>query len=345
MKKVLLILLLCVASLRSFAAAPEFKGPVAPPDYGWMKHAGVMFAPLPYNREPFRLISDEILMVRRLAYDKYTLSDVYEFRGKERGFQWDKIRRVLKRIDVLQAESPRWAVLQNYKNKNGRPPLTREIRKNKYDHISDKYGTGRNQSVPMYLPEDRLVPERYGRDGALIDVLSDADTSGMVRIKNLNVAGEWLVPQRYITPLADSVVFDKVIFVDRRNQNIATLERLDGIWYIRSMNPATTGLDLPPYQQATPLGIFVLQEKKEKMWFLVDGTDEIAGYSPMANRFCNGAYIHGVPVNLPAKDHIEYSWSLGTTPRSHMCVRNATSHATFVYDNFPVFATLIVIIE
>ena len=52
--------------------------------------------------------------------------------------------------------------------------------------------------------------------------------------------------------------------------------------------------------------------------------------------FTDGAYIHGVPVNAPRKTQIEYSPSLGTTPRSHMCVRNATSHAKFIYDWAPV---------
>jgi len=63
------------------------------------------------------------------------------------------------------------------------------------------------------------------------------------------------------------------------------------------------------------------------MYYVKDGTSEIAGYAPYASRFTNGAYIHGVPVQYPHKNIIEYSPSLGTTPRSHMCVRNASSHA------------------
>lgn len=55
------------------------------------------------------------------------------------------------------------------------------------------------------------------------------------------------------------------------------------------------------------------------MIYLVDGSKETGGFAPYANRFTNGAYIHGVPVNAPRKSLIEYSPSLGTTPRSHMC--------------------------
>ena len=89
----------------------------------------------------------------------------------------------------------------------------------------------------------------------------------------------------------------------------------------------------------------VVQEKKVKMVFLKDGSKETGGYAPYASRFTDGAYIHGVPVNAPRKTQIEYSPSFGTTPRSHMCVRNATSHAKFIYDWAPVNETIIFVLE
>lgn len=70
-------------------------------------------------------------------------------------------------------------------------------------------------------------------------------------------------------------------------------------------------------------------------------TTETGGFAPYASRFTNGGYIHGVPVNAPRKTLIEFSPSLGTTPRSHMCVRNATSHAKFIYDWAPIEETLV----
>ena len=134
--------------------------------------------------------------------------------------------------------------------------------------------------------------------------------------------------------------------MDRLDQNITTLERVsEGEWKIRSINPATTGLHNPPYGMETPLGMFLIEQKKEKMLFLKDGSSEVCGYAPYASRFTNGAYIHGVPVNVPRTAMIEYSWSLGTTPRSHMCVRNATSHAKFVFDWAPLYRSLVVVIE
>ena len=111
--------------------------------------------------------------------------------------------------------------------------------------------------------------------------------------------------------------FSKVIFVDRTDQNIATLEKVGTVWYVRSMNPATTGLHNPPYQQETPLGVYVIQEHKPKMYYLRDGSSEIAGFAPWASRFTRGGYIHGVPLNNPKateKNYIEFSPTLGTTP-------------------------------
>lgn len=59
-------------------------------------------------------------------------------------------------------------------------------------------------------------------------------------------------------------------------------------------NPATTGMHAPPYAQETPLGMYLLQQKKTRMVFLKDGSAETGGYAPYASRFTNGAYIHGV---------------------------------------------------
>ena len=94
-----------------------------------------------------------------------------------------------------------------------------------------------------------------------------------------------------------------------------------------------------------PTEVSIGSHKKVKMVFLIDGSKETGGYAPYASRFTDGAYIHGVPVNAPRKTQIEYSPSLGTTPRSHMCVRNATSHAKFIYDWAPVNETIIFVLE
>ena len=47
---------------------------------------------------------------------------------------------------------------------------------------------------------------------------------------------EWMIPKKYVKVIGDTIVFNKAIFVDRHNQNIAALERsgeraMDGSQY------------------------------------------------------------------------------------------------------------------
>ena len=249
-------------------------------------------------------------------------------------------------MESIQREPSQWAILQNYKNRNGEAPLVKVFKRDAYKRVSDTLGVERYQSVPLYLLTDTVIPEIYGRDGSLVRIKAMDEDSKFARIQTVyDGEEEWYAPKKYIKQIGDTVVFDKAIFVDRHNQNIATLEHVGSKWLVRSMNPATTGQHRPPYAQETPLGMYVLQEKKSRMIYLVDGSKETGGFAPYANRFTNGAYIHGVPVNAPRKSLIEYSPSLGTTPRSHMCVRNATSHAQFVYDWAPVNKTIVFVLE
>ena len=285
----------------------------------------------------------EIVIEKELLYDQHTLADTYPYKDTTRVFQWGKIKERLRLLDSIQQKPARWAILQNYRNKNGEAPLVRKFHRDAYKRVSDTLGIERYQSVPLYLPEDTLTAERYGRDGDLVKLLEEGDR--LSRIQTIYTDGEWLIPKKYVKPIADKVTFNKAICVDVTNQNIATLEHIGSKWLVRSMNPATTGQHRPPYAQETPLGMFVVQEKKARMIYLVDGSKETGGFAPYASRFTNGGYIHGVPVNAPRKSLIEYSPTLGTTPRSHMCVRNATSHAKFVYDWAPVNETIVFVFD
>lgn len=293
---------------------------------------------------PAPVTAEDITLEKDLTYDKYTLEDEYPYKDTTRCFQWDKIKERLALIENLRKEKAEWYVLQNYKNRNGEAPLVKKYSRGIYKRIIDTLGVERYQSVPLYLPQDTVTPEIYGRDGSLVRY--SGRSGSFIKIQPIFSGGEWLIPEKYLKHLPDTAHFGYAIFVDRTNQNITTVERTGrNKWSIRSMNPATTGQKRPPYAQPTPLGMFILQEKKTKMIFLKDGSVETGGFAPYASRFHNGAYIHGVPTNSPATGIIEYSPSLGTTPRSHMCVRNATSHAKFIFDNAPVNECIIFVIE
>lgn len=290
------------------------------------------------------ITAEDIKITKELLYDKYTLDDVYPYKDTVRSIKWDAIKKCLAYVETMRPESGNWCIIQNYRNRNGEAPLVRSYVRNEYRRISDSLGIERYQSVPLYLLSDTVTPVRYGRDGTLASVIKKV--GGYYHVCQATFDDEWYVPERYVKILPDSTNFHHVIFVDRGDQNITTLERVaKAEWKVRSINPATTGRHLPPYAQETPLGMYLIQEKKQKMIFLKDGSSAVGGYAPYASRFTNGAYIHGVPVNVPATKMIEYSWSLGTVPRSHMCVRNATSHAKFVYDWAPVQESLVIVIE
>lgn len=293
---------------------------------------------LPQSIDP-----QEIIIEKALLYDKHTLDDKYPYKDTSRVFQWDKIRKRLALMDSIREVSVSWAILQNYKNRNGEAPLVRNYHRNEFKRIADSLGVERYQSVPLFLTNDSITPERYGRDGMLVKYLKEE--GNFIHAQTIDYAGEWKIPKKYIKRTHDSISFRRAIFVDVTNQNIATLEKADSKWLIRSMNPATTGMHKPPYMQETPLGMFIIQEKKPKMVYLVDGGKETGGFAPYASRFTNGGYIHGVPVNAPQTAIVEFSPSLGTTPRSHMCVRNATSHARFIYDWGPKEETMVFVFD
>ncbi|SFC39388.1 Lipoprotein-anchoring transpeptidase ErfK/SrfK [Parapedobacter composti] len=287
----------------------------------------------------------DIDLTKAIAFEKYALEDEYPYKDTVRVFQWEKIKEQLAYVENFQRGKKRYAILQNYKNRNGEAPVVANFVRNAYKRVSDTAGNERYQSAPLYEEGRHERPAIYGRDGSLVELLS-SDTIPMVKIAGISFEGTWEVPKRYVKTLGDSVQFDQVVVVDVTNQNICTIERTEPeSWRVLSMNPATTGVHKPPYSMETPLGIFVLQEKKPKMYYVKDGTSVIKGYAPHASRFNNGGYIHGVPTNHPEAPIIEYSATLGTIPRSHMCVRNASSHAKFIYDWAKTLQSLIIVID
>ncbi|MDM8337425.1 L,D-transpeptidase [Mediterranea massiliensis] len=332
----------CNGGKEAKVSPSEFVAPLT--DEAYADTQAVVPVPIPEALEIKPLTAEDILLTKDLLYDKYTLEDVYPYQDTVRSFKWDVMRKCLAFIENMQHDTVKWVVLQNYKNLNREAPLVRSYVRNAYKRVADTLGVERYQSVPLYLLTDTLTPERYGRDGTIAYLLGREGS--FCRVLPATFEEEWLAPERYLKPLADSTLFHHVVFVDRRDQNICTLEWTGrGEWKIRSMNPATTGRHAPPYAQETPLGMYLIQQKKTRMVFLKDGSTATGGYAPYASRFTNGAYIHGVPVNVPRTAMIEYSWSLGTTPRSHMCVRNATSHSKFIFDWAPTEQALVVVIE
>jgi len=296
-----------------------------------------------HNDKPKTIRPEDIVIKKDLLYKKYTLEDSYPYKDTIRNFQWKKIKEQLAFVENFQQTPSLYAVLQNYQNEKGEAPTIKNYKRDSYKRVSDSFNVERYQAAPLYdLATNKAV--RYGRDGWLVR-LQGADTLARIPIKGISFEGEYSVPKRYLRSIGDTVKFTIVNVVDVKNQNICTLEKVGNEWLVRSMNPATTGRHKPPHAQETPTGLFVVQEHKSKMFYYEDGTKTYGGFAPYATRFTAGAYIHGIPVNNPKDSIIEYSESLGTTAKSHMCVRNASSHAQFVYKRSKDLSALVIVID
>lgn len=287
-------------------------------------------------------IASGIRIEKSLLYNQHTLQDTYTYAKTARCFQWEKMAAKIDTLYRFQEIGTEFGALNNYKNRNGKPPVADSSRTDAYRVITDKYGVKRDQSIPFYRLDNLSIPECYGRDGMLVWILRD--TAEYLVIVPAFFSGVWLVPAKYVDRLSTRR-FRKIVVVDCMNQNAVTLEETDSAWLVRSMNPVTTGVQRPPFKRETPLGVYVIRTKLQKMPYLRDGGGGPGGFAPWASRFSGGAYLHGVPSAYPKTKIYEFSWSLGTSPRSHMCVRNATSHAKFIYDWAPVGEALVMVIN
>ncbi|OKY82214.1 MAG: hypothetical protein BHV63_07455 [Alistipes sp. 56_11] len=188
-------------------------------------------------------------IVKELSYTQHTLGDTYPYKDTERRFQWDKIGEWLSALEAAQQDSVTWVTLQNYKDRNGIAPEVQDPEINEYRSATDRYGVSRYQSIPLYGSQTGK-PARYSRDGALFLLLKDS--ADYVKVCSMLYDGAWYVPKDYVRTLPVHR-FSKVIFVDRTDQNIATLEKMGTVWYVRSMNPCDTGTQaedvLPPRRE------------------------------------------------------------------------------------------------
>lgn len=266
---------------------------------------------------------------------------VFHTLGEAREFQFVKM---WEGLNVLknEVEKNTAAYIANYKNRNGRAPLYKGKTK-------DIYGERSYQSAPAYIQPNTQAEFRYIADGTLVTVLEEDST--FYKIKTLNFEGEYWVPKKYVSFRNSIEELKKVVVVDRKNQNEGVFEFVDGKWHLISYSFSTTG-ENARYKMETPLGYYMAIETKPRFLYLDDVTKEIDGYAPYAIRFTGGAYIHGVPVNFKMVDGKrvdpgmkEYLFTIGTTPRSHKCVRNYTSHAKFLYDWIEIGKSAVIVIE
>ncbi len=280
-----------------------------------------------------------------------------------------QVNKVFDRIQALKKVTDQDGTVRvsNYKNRNGKPPLL----PSKKD--VDTFGNLRDQAAPAYLAADKSSSFRYAPDGTICQMLGTKGDFVQVYIPSFDEVR--FIPTKYIYGAkADQIKsLTQVAVVDRKYQNIMTLEYIDGHWTIVSLAFVSTG-KTGGYSDPTPVGDFMAIEKKRagkygigEFWYLADGADpgaedlKFSGYAPYAVRFTGGAYLHGLPksvsyttdpVTLESKLVMpgslvaeSYGTFLGVRPESHMCVRNYSSHAKFMWQWFKVGSGAVMVIE
>lgn len=258
-----------------------------------------------------------------------------------RSFQYEKMLQALKRGEESLKQG-KMTYISNYRNHHGMAPLY-------HGTEQDPDGGWRDQSAPGYINPSGTGDFRYLEDGTLVRFLGRQGE--LVHLRRVSDGTDFYVPKQYIPVESAVKAFEKVIVIDVTNQNEAVFENRQGTWYLLSRTLATTGAE-GAYHTPTPTGYFFVMEKRERFYYLKDGTDQVQGYAPYALRFAGGAYIHGVSTGYrihqgkPTDPGIrEYSKTVGTVPLSHKCVRNYTSHAKFLYDWYEPGKTEVIVID
>jgi len=261
--------------------------------------------------------------------------------GKTRNFRFDKM---LESINELKQQVTQGELhfISNYKNQNGAPPQEGDI-------AVDEHGYRVYHSAPAYEQADTDSNFRYIPDGMLVRMLGEVGEFYQVNVPTFG--RDYYIPKQYIDTDVTLNQLNHVVVVDRMQQNQASFELNENGIRLISYTLSTTGIP-GDFTYETTLGIYKAIEKKERFEYLKSGTQEIAGYAPYAIRFTGGAYIHGVPVAYEEQNGekidpglIEYMHTIGTFPRSSMCVRNFTSHAEFLYNWMDTKTGAVIVIE
>lgn len=248
--------------------------------------------------------------------------------GTPRSFRFDRMQDAIEELRE-QLEQGELHFISNYKFENGVPPQEGDI-------AVDEHGYRFYHSAPAYEEADTNSNYRYIPDGILVRVLEETDEFYHVNVPTFD--GDFYVPKQYIDPDETLSQLNHVIVVDRDQQNQASFELDENDLNLVSYTLSTTGIP-GDFSFETTLGSYKVIQVRDRFEYLQSGTQDIAGYAPFAIRFTGGAYIHGVPVAYEEEDGekvdpglIEYLHTIGTFPRSNMCVRNFTSHAEFLYN-------------
>lgn len=218
---------------------------------------------------------------------------------------------------------------------------------------------------------DNIMFNSYGEfvpsDGGAASMDNHSAESIQRAIEAYNQSGEDFAAKVYVPSFGESLWIESVfidmnrqmsggfgqaVVVDRANQNVGIFEYDNG-WKLISLSYVTTGKSSET-AVPTPLGFFMAIEEKDLFEYEEEGSTENAGFAPYAIRFSGGGYLHGIPMvyeydssgnRKPVYTYDEKILSIGTVPESHMCIRNYTSHALFMYEWVAIGSCSVIVFE
>ncbi|MDD4796650.1 MAG: L,D-transpeptidase family protein [Eubacteriales bacterium] len=286
-----------------------------------------------------------------VSWLKVTLDDgaqgyVNVANGDARAFRHGQAFALVKELEA-SADSPFTVRISNYRNANGRPPALAN------GASTDEYENRRDTGAGCYTtPDSSQAPVRYAPDGLLGRQYEQYN--GFTRVYFPSFGDYYWVPDKYVSTRSAVSDLTQAIVVDRKFQNLCMFERDDaGQWTLIAMNYVTTGKE-GGSSLKTPLGEFSAIERKHYFYYDNEGDDIVDGYALWAIRFSAGGYTHGVPTSSkqdPVTGEVyvggsaEGQSTLGTVPKSHMCIRNYTSFAKFMYDRTKIGNCAVIVFE
>lgn len=183
----------------------------------------------------------------------------------------------------------------------------------------------------------------YLGDRSLVAIESYENNFVKVSVPNRN---EFLYVKKsqfkYTRTTKFNSLIEKVVVVDRTNQNTQLYDYVGGEFLLTHSSQSTTGYNNNNNSYRTPRGYYIVSNVKPYMMYFDDPkkTDETkkTGRALYAVRFSGGYYLHGIPLKDELKGKARDTTRkrveaiLGSHPSSHGCVRNGDEDAKFIYD-------------
>lgn len=210
-------------------------------------------------------------------------------------------------------------------------------------NIADADGERSANASIFYKEPDVKAKWVYLGDRSLVAL--EENEKGFIKVSTPGREGFLYIKKekfRFTRNTKITKLIEKVVFVDRINQNTQLFDFVGGEFILTHSSKSTTGYNDNKNSYKTPKGFYVVSNIKPFMMYYEDPKPEDkerkTGRAPYAVRFSGGYYLHGIPLKDELKGQERENTKkrvagiLGSHPSSHGCVRNSDEDAKIIYD-------------